>query len=71
MILCFDMTASGTFSFVAAEVVNDLPSGAFGIDEELCDLDRTMDAITVVNRQLERKNSKAKEVLRNEELLYF
>ena len=60
LIPCFDMTASGTFSFVAADVVNDLPSGTFGIDEELCDLDRTIDVMIVVNGNLKERMPRPK-----------
>jgi hypothetical protein len=65
----FDLTGSGTFSFVEALRVNDLPSCTFGLDAELCDLDRTIDAMTAVRCNLkERKKTNAKTRVVLEEL---
>jgi hypothetical protein len=67
----FDLTGSGTFSFgtfIEELRVIDLPSCTFGTDEELFDLDRTIDAITLVT-QNERKNAKLMPVLREDKRL--
>lgn len=67
-----DLVGSGTFSFgtfVEALRVNDLlPSWPLDIDVELVDLDRTIDAMTVVKMN-ERKNAKPMAVLEEESRL--